>query len=94
MHQTTRGAASIEICPTRGRRFPQALGTDGGSARRDDETERQRKAKKVFERGIIQRGEAAVADEHGRLPPGVIHEIIGYDAAGRPILKRRRFSIV
>ena len=54
--------------------------------------ERQRKAKKAFERGILERGEAAVADEHGKLPPGVTHEIVGHDAAGRPILKRRRFS--
>jgi hypothetical protein len=59
----------------------------------DAETERARKAKEAFERGILERGEAAVADEHGRLPPGVTHEIIGHDAAGRPILKRRRFSL-
>ena len=58
------------------------------------DAERQRKAKEAFERGILERGEAAVADEHGKLPPGVTHEIIGHDAAGRPILKRRRFSIV
>jgi hypothetical protein len=56
------------------------------------EAERARKAKEAFERGIIERGEAAPADEKGRLPPGVTHEIIGYDATGRPILKRRRFS--
>lgn len=36
---------------------------------------------------------AAVADEHGRLPPKATHEIVGYDGDGRPILKRRRFSI-
>ena len=58
----------------------------------DTEEERQRKAKEAFERGIVERGEAALADEDGKLPPGVTHEIIGYDAAGRPILKRRRFS--
>jgi hypothetical protein len=56
------------------------------------DAERQRRAKEAFERGVIERGEAAVADEKGRLPPGVTHEIIGYDATGRPILKRRRFS--
>lgn len=56
------------------------------------EEERQRKAKEAFEHGIIERGEAALADEDGKLPPGVTHEIIGYDATGRPILKRRRFS--
>ena len=54
--------------------------------------ERQRRTKEAFERGIIERGEAAPADEEGRLPPGVTHEIIGYDVTGRPILKRRRFS--
>lgn len=54
--------------------------------------ERQRRAKEAYEKGILERGEAAVADEHGRLPPGVTHEIIGYDETGRPILKRRRFS--
>jgi hypothetical protein len=54
--------------------------------------ERQQKAKEVFERGILERGEAAAADENGKLPPGVTHEIVGHDAAGRPILKRRRFS--
>jgi len=55
-------------------------------------SERQQKAKEAFERGVIERGEAAVADEKGGLPPGVTHEIIGYDTTGRPILKRRRFS--
>jgi len=58
----------------------------------DAEAERQRKAREAFERGIIERGEAAVADEQGRLPPGVTHEIVGHDETGRPILKRRRFS--
>jgi hypothetical protein len=58
----------------------------------DTEAERRRRAQEAFERGIIERGEAAVADEKGRLPPGVTHEIVGHDASGRPILKRRRFS--
>jgi hypothetical protein len=58
----------------------------------DTEAERKRQAQEAFERGIIERGEAAVADEQGRLPPGVTHEIVGHDASGRPILKRRRFS--
>jgi hypothetical protein len=56
------------------------------------EAERQQKAQEAFERGIIERGEAAPADENGKLPPGVTHEIIGQDATGRPILKRRLFS--
>jgi len=57
-----------------------------------DEAERSRRAREDFERGVIERGEAAPADKEGRLPPGVTHEIVGYDSKGRPILKRRRFS--
>jgi hypothetical protein len=63
---------------------PQISGSDA---------ERQQKAKEAFERGILERGEAAAADKGGTLPPGVTHEIVGDAAAGRPILKRRRFSI-
>ncbi|HKM73091.1 MAG TPA: hypothetical protein VJX94_24015 [Stellaceae bacterium] len=58
----------------------------------DIEPERRRGAQEAFERGIIERGEAAVADAKGKLPPGATHEITGHDASGRPILKRRRFS--
>ena len=50
-------------------------------------------AQEAFERGVLERGEAAPADAQGRLPPGVTHEIIGHDAEGRPILRRRRFSL-
>jgi hypothetical protein len=50
------------------------------------------RAREAYEKGILERGEAAVADEHGRLPPGATHEIVGHDENGRPILKRRRFS--
>jgi hypothetical protein len=50
-------------------------------------------AEAAFQRGLIERGEAAVADEKGRLPPGATHEIVGHDPDGRPILKRRRFSL-
>jgi hypothetical protein len=66
---------------------------DGGEAQIPaGEAERQRQAQEAFERGIIERGEAAAADQTGKLPPGVTHEIVGHDSAGRPILKRRRFS--
>jgi hypothetical protein len=67
-------------------------GIDAGPATPDLDAERQEKAKEAFERGILDGGEAAVADKHGKLPPGATHEIVGHDAAGRPILKRRRFS--
>ena len=58
----------------------------------NDAEDRARKAKEAFERGLIERGEAAEADENGQLPPKATHEIIGHDENGRPILKRRRFS--
>ena len=66
--------------------------TNGTTIGRNAEAERRQKAQEAFERGIIERGEAAVADLQGRLPPGVTHEIVGHDATGRPILKRRRFG--
>jgi hypothetical protein len=72
-------------------------GTDDdktGASRSADDDERARKAQEAFERGLIERGEAAKADEHGQLPPKATHEIVGYDASGRPILKRRRFSAI
>lgn len=59
----------------------------------DVEEARRQAAREAFERGLIERGEAAPADEHGRLGPGVTHEIVGTDPSGRPILKRRRFSL-
>jgi hypothetical protein len=58
----------------------------------DPDEERRRQARAAFERGLVERGEAAPADAQGKLPPGVTHEIVGYDTTGIPILKRRRFS--
>jgi hypothetical protein len=68
--------------------------SDDKAKDRDSEAVRRQKAQEAFERGVIERGEAAVADKEGRLPPGVTHEIVGHDKTGRPILKRRRFSAV
>jgi hypothetical protein len=68
--------------------------SDDKAKDRDSEAVRRRKAQEAFERGVIERGEAAVADKEGRLPPGVTHEIVGHDKTGRPILKRRRFSAI
>jgi hypothetical protein len=45
----------------------------------------------AFIRGLIERGEAAKADEHGNLPPGATHEIVGVAPSGLPIVIRRRF---
>jgi hypothetical protein len=49
-------------------------------------------AVEVFVKGVLVRGEAAKAVK-GKLPPGVTHEIVGTDAGGLPIIKRRRFSV-
>ncbi len=48
-------------------------------------------AKRKYERGLIRRGEAVPAGSP--LPPGATHEIVGHTAEGRPVLKRRRFSL-
>lgn len=52
---------------------------------------RRSSAELHFTETTIIRGEAV---EHGdELPSGATHEIAGHDAAGQPILKRKRFSI-
>ena len=53
--------------------------------------EKVKAAKRKFERGVIARGEAVPKGKH--LPPGATHEIVGTDAEGAPILKRKRFSL-
>ena len=54
-------------------------------------SEKAKRAEEAFIRGLIERGEAAKADEHGNLPPGATHEIIGISESGLPIVVRRRF---
>jgi len=58
---------------------------------KDAAAEKARKAEEAFIRGLIERGEAAKADEHGNLPPGATHEIVGISESGLPIVVRRRF---
>jgi hypothetical protein len=53
--------------------------------------ERAKRAEEAFVRGLVERGEAAKADEHGNLPPGATHEIVGIAPSGLPIVVRRRF---
>ena len=48
-------------------------------------------AQRKFEEGLVQRGEAAPAGS--ALPPGATHEIVGKDEAGKPRIKRKRFSL-
>lgn len=54
---------------------------------------RKKSAKKKFERDLVVRKEAVVADGKGKLPPGATHEITGKDDKGEPVIKRGRFSI-
>lgn len=53
--------------------------------------EKTKAAKRKFERGVIARGEAV--PEGTPLPRGATHEIVGTDAEGNPVLKRKRFSV-
>ena len=62
--------------------------------RKDSEntsSEKAKSAEEAFVRGLIERGEAAKADERGNLPPGATHEIVGISESGLPIVVRRRF---
>jgi hypothetical protein len=56
-------------------------------------SERERAAKEAFVRGVIERGEAAKPDRHGKLPPGATHEIVEEVEGGLPKIRRRRFSL-
>jgi hypothetical protein len=56
------------------------------------EEQERRRAEEAYVRGIVERGEAAVPDEHGHLPPGVTHEIVEQRPGELPKLRRRRFS--
>jgi hypothetical protein len=55
-------------------------------------TDEASQAEEEFVRGLVERGEAAKTDEHGKLPPGATHEIVGTTASGMPIVVRRRFA--
>jgi len=51
---------------------------------------KKKAAKAKFERGLLSRGE--VVPKGAPLSPRATHEVVGTEADGRPILKRRRFS--
>jgi len=63
----------------------------GSESSKDSAQEKAKKAEEAFVRGLIERGEAAKADEHGNLPSGATHEIVGVSESGLPIVVRRRF---
>jgi hypothetical protein len=69
---------------------PAARSTKSAKAGKESAPSRS-SAELHFTEATIIRGEAV---EHGdELPSGATHEIAGHDAAGQPILKRKRFSI-
>lgn len=49
-------------------------------------------ASQRFVEDLVTRGEAALPDESGHLPPGATHEIVEESETGPPKVKRRRFS--
>ena len=55
---------------------------------RASQTAEVRKAREIFKRGVLTRGEAAKRLKGGKLPPGVTHEFVNGD------IVRRRFSAV
>lgn len=56
------------------------------------ETAEEKSERKLFVDGLIARGEAAKRNPDGRLPAGVTHEIVGYEADGTAIVKRVKFK--
>jgi hypothetical protein len=49
-------------------------------------------AERKFVEDTLIRGEAAEADEKGKLPPDVTHEIVEEHEGEPPTIKRRRFK--
>jgi hypothetical protein len=53
--------------------------------------EQEKAARTRFIEGLIERREAVPQGQP--LTPGATHEIVGTDAEGKPIVKRKRFSM-
>ena len=79
--------------PTRAsRKRRPAAKTPGVAARLPKTTAANAEAaKRKFEDGVVKRGEAVPEGEP--LTRGATHAIVGTDAQGRPILRRKRFSL-
>jgi hypothetical protein len=41
---------------------------------------------------LVARGEAVPPAPDGSLPPGATHEVVGKEADGTPVVRRKRFS--
>jgi len=45
-----------------------------------------------FVQDLVARGEAVPSAPDGSLPPGATHEVVGKQADGTPVVRRKRFS--
>ena len=78
--------------PTAPRKRRPAAKARGAATRLAKSTPAQAEAaRRKFEDGVVKRGEAVAEGEP--LTRGATHAIVGTDAQGRPILKRKRFSL-
>ena len=73
------------------KRRPVAKAQGAASRLAKGTPEQAQAAKRRFEDGVVKRGEAVAEGEP--LTRGTTHAIVGTDAQGRPILKRKRFSL-
>jgi len=78
--------------PRRSKKKTRATPKKARKAPRKAPTPTRTPAAQRFEEELITRGEAAVPNAAGELPPGVTHEIIRLPGGGTK-LQRRRFSI-
>jgi hypothetical protein len=58
----------------------------------DGNTESEQQDSERYVRDLVTRGEAAVADADGNLPPGATHEIVEQEPGRLPKVVRRRYS--
>jgi hypothetical protein len=91
-HAAKSGSASTEK-KKRTKKPASAKRSTRVRAKRAPEKREYDEATRRFERELLVRGEAAVPDEHGALPSGATHAIVGEKEDGTPHLERRRFSM-
>ena len=72
---------------------PDPAGTEATPAGGQESTKAaEDAAEKKFVEDTLIRGEAAEADETGKLPPDATHEIVEEKEGELPTIKRRRFK--
>lgn len=57
-----------------------------------EETASEKDERHAYVAALVAQGKAAERDSNGNLPPKATHEIIGYDADGKPYVRRVKFS--